>query len=66
MTPVFKKGKKNNIKIIAAQSVFCQMYQKHLKDVSLDKYQTIWTFSHQKISANSEKIINRTLSFVHA
>ena len=62
MTTVFKKGEKeckNNYKPVR----FCQMYQKYLKDVCLDKYQTIWTINYQNVSADLEKVIAHKIVF---
>ena len=39
------------------------MYQKHLKDVCLDKYQTIWIYTNQIISVDLEKIVGHKIVF---
>ena len=39
------------------------MYQKYLKDIYLDKYQTIWSIIYQNISANLEKVIAHKIVF---
>ena len=39
------------------------MYQKYLKDICLDKYQTTWTTTHQNIGADLKKVIAHKIAF---
>ena len=57
------RKEKKNVEIIIRHSAFCQLYQKYLEDVCLEKYQTIWTITYQNISADLKKFITHKIVF---